>query len=87
MLNYWMILALSALSAIVVSFGVLFQAKGIVGNRRSFKGIALKILGLLPLFAAIRWGRDEIVAISLTFFVTAAVFLIFLSLARNKLLR
>lgn len=72
MVSYWVILALSALSAVIVSLGVFFQVNGIVGKRRSYKGILLKVLGLLPLFAAIRWGRDEIVGISLTFFVTAS---------------
>jgi hypothetical protein len=87
MTNFWVILALSALSAISIGWGLYQQVLAIVEKQRSYKGIVFKILGLVPLFFAIRWGRDEIVAISVSFFVTGAIFLVFLSLARKRLMR
>jgi hypothetical protein len=87
MTDFWVILALSAVSALSVGLGLFFQVLAIVEKRKSFKGIVFKILGILPLFFAIRQGPDEVVAISVTFIATATIFLVFLSLARKRLMR
>jgi hypothetical protein len=87
MTTFSVILALSGLSALFIGLGLFFQVRTIVEQRRSYKGIIFKIIGIIPLFLAIRTGRGEVVAISITFFICASIFLVFLSLARKRLMR
>ena len=86
-MSFWVILALTCLSGIIVAFGLFNQVAAITQRRRSFKGIVFKFLGLIPLFLAIRGSHDEVVSISVSFFVTASITLVFLTLARKRLLR
>jgi hypothetical protein len=87
MMQPWVIYGLSMLSATLVAVGVFVQVAAIIRQRKTFLGFFAKILGLVPLFFAVRDGRTEVVSISLIFFSTAVITLAFLTLARHKLLR
>lgn len=83
----WRLLLLSAFSGGVVAVGLFIQVVAVIRQRRTFKGVLLKFLGLVPLLFAIWGGREHIFVVSGVFFSTALIFLVFLTLARNKLLR
>lgn len=86
-MSFWGILALTCLSGITVAFGLFKQVSAIIQKRRTYSGIIIKFVGLTPLFLAIRGSHGEVVSISVSFFVTASITLVFLTLARKRLLR
>ncbi|MFZ9520894.1 MAG: hypothetical protein ACO3A4_10485 [Silvanigrellaceae bacterium] len=83
----WWFLLLSAFSGGVVAVGLFIQVAAVTRQRRTFKGVLLKFLGLVPLLFAVWGAREQIYVVSGLFFSTALIFLVFLTLARNKLLR
>lgn len=86
-MNNLMAIALSFCAGSAVATGLFLHTAGIILRRRSFKGFFIKFTGLIPLGLALYQHPEEVLAICLTFFVTASIFLVFLSLARNRLLR
>lgn len=83
----WSALSLASLSGLLVALGLFYHVAGIVREKRTMRGILLKISALFPLFFAVRWGLEDLLAVCLSFFVVASITLVFLTLARNKLLR
>lgn len=86
-MDVWLFLSLAALAGAVVAVGLYLQVLAVIRQKRTFKGILLKFLGLVPLVVAVRGAREQIYTVSGVFFATAVIFLVFLTLARNRLLR
>ncbi|MEY3903912.1 MAG: hypothetical protein RL189_3218 [Pseudomonadota bacterium] len=86
-MNNLLAIALSLCAGVAVAVGLFLHTAGVILQRRSFKGFLIKFTGLIPLGLALYLRPEAVMTISLTFFVTASIFLVFLSLARNRLLR
>jgi hypothetical protein len=86
-MSLWFLLLATLLSASLVGWGLFIQVAAIVKQRRSALGLVYKFLGLGPFLWALSQGSENLLLLIATFFMTLAVFLILLTLARDRLLR
>lgn len=83
----WVLLAACIVSAFVVAWGLFRHTAAVVKQKPTFQGILYKFLGVGIFLWAISEGRQNLVSLILTFFISLGVFLVLLTLARGKLLR
>jgi hypothetical protein len=86
-MTLWVLLGVCVLSGLVVAWGLFRHTAAVVQQKPTFKGILFKFLGIGLFLWTISEGRQDFVALILTFFISLAIFLVLLTLARDKLLR
>lgn len=86
-MSLYLLFGLTILSAALVAWGLFTQTASVVLRRRNIKSIAFKFLGLIPFLWVLAKARDQLLLSVPTFFISLGLFLVFLTLARNKLLR
>ena len=86
-MSLWFFLLAAVSSGLFVGWGLFLQVAAIVRQKRSFAGFAAKFLGLGPFFWSLDAGREYLVWLIITFFISLTGFLIWLTLARDRLLR
>ncbi|MEN9528976.1 MAG: hypothetical protein RI932_849 [Pseudomonadota bacterium] len=83
----WVLLATCVVSGLTVAWGLFRHTAAVVKQKPNLQGILFKFLGIGIFLWAISEGRQNLVSLILTFFISLGVFLVLLTLARDKLLR
>jgi hypothetical protein len=86
-MSLFLLFGLTILSAALVAWGLFTQTASVVLGSRNIKSIAFKFLGLIPFLWVLAKARDQLLLSVPTFFISLGLFLVFLTLARNRLLR
>ncbi|NBO38753.1 hypothetical protein EBU99_09230 [bacterium] len=71
----------------LLSWGLFQQVATVVSQRHSIKGLIFKLLGIAGLLTDLYFFPADWLITVATFFATALICLVFLTLARDKLLR
>ena len=86
-MSIWFLSAVVLVSGAIVGLGLFLHVAAIIKQKRSVFGLLLKFFGLAPFLWAVSAGRESFVSLIVIFFISLAIFLIILPLAREKLLR
>lgn len=86
-MNEWFLSSLAFLSAALVGVGLFLQVAAIIRQKRSLVGYLYKLIGLASLLWALWKGRESYLLLIAVFLISLAIFLVILTLARDKLLR
>lgn len=83
----WILVLATIFSAGLVGWGLFVQVAATIRQRRTVLGLVYKFLGLVPFLWALAQSRENLLLLIVTFFITLAIFLVVVTLARDKLLR